>query len=133
MMQAMVNKKALEGYGRSAIESELDYASPHRIIQMLMDGALEKIATAKGCIQRGDNAGKIRQTSWAVNIISGLRASLDMSQEGDIAGNLDTLYEYMCTKLHEANMNNDLELLDEVAKLLAEVKAGWDGIPEEFH
>jgi flagellar protein FliS len=53
-MQVMVNKKAIEGYGRGAVESEVDYASPHRIIQMLLDGALEKVATAKGCIERND-------------------------------------------------------------------------------
>ena len=129
----MVNKKALTGYGRGALESELDYASPHRIIQMLMDGALSKIAIAKGCVVRGDMAGKIRHVTWAVDIISGLRASLDKQQGGDIAGNLDALYDYMCQKLHEANMNNDVKLLDEVTGLLAEIKAGWDAIPPEFH
>lgn len=129
----MVNKKALTGYGRGALESELDYASPHRIIQMLMDGALSKIAIAKGCVVREDMAGKIRHLTWAVDIISGLRASLDKQQGGDIAGNLDALYDYMCQKLHEANMNNDVKLLDEVTGLLAEIKAGWDAIPPEFH
>lgn len=133
MAHAMVNKQAINGYGRSAVESELDYASPHRIIQMLMDGALSKIAIAKGCIDRGDMAGKVRHTTWAVNIISGLRASLDEQQGGEIASNLDALYEYMCTKLHEATINNDVNLLDEVTSLLAEIKAGWDAIPPEFH
>lgn len=129
----MVNKQALNSYGRGALESELDYASPHRIIQMLMDGALSKIAIAKGCIERKDAAGKIRHITWTVNIISGLRASLDQKQGGDIASNLDSLYEYMCTKLHEASLNNNVDLLDEVTGLLTEVKAGWDGIPPEFH
>lgn len=132
-MIAMVNKKALEGYGRSSIAMELDYASPHRIIQMLMDGALEKIATAKGCISRKDGSGKVRHITWAIDIISGLKASLDPNAGGDIAGNLDSLYEYMCTKLHEANMNNDIQILDEISALLLEVKTGWDGIPPEFH
>lgn len=133
MTQAMVNKQALNGYGRGALESELDYASPHRIIQMLMDGALSKIAIAKGCVVRQDSAGKLRHITWAVNIISGLRASLDQQQGGEIAGNLDALYDYMCNKLHEANINNDVKLLEEVTSLLTEIKTGWDGIPSEFH
>lgn len=133
MTQAMVNKQALNGYGRGAVESELDYASPHRIIQMLMDGALSKMAIAKGCITRNDSEGRLRHITWAVNIISGLRASLDKQQGGDIASNLDALYDYMCNKLHEANVTNDVKLLEEVTALLTEIKSGWDGIPPEFH
>jgi flagellar protein FliS len=133
MMQAMVNKKALEGYGRGAIESEVNFASPHRIIQMLMEGALTRVATAKGCIERGEFEEKSRQISWGINIIDGLRASLDKSQGGDIAENLDSLYEYMTRRLQDAGVNNDISILDEVASLLSEIKAGWDEIPAEYH
>ncbi|PCJ33303.1 MAG: flagellar protein FliS [Gammaproteobacteria bacterium] len=129
----MVNRKALEGYGRGAVESEIDYASPHRIIQMLMEGALAKIATAKGCIERGEIAEKGRQISWGLSIIQGLRSSLNADQGGDVAGNLESLYEYMTRRLLEANLKNDVAILDEVASLLADVKSGWDGIPTEFH
>ncbi|MDB2705679.1 flagellar export chaperone FliS [Pseudomonadota bacterium] len=129
----MVNKKALEGYGRSAVESEVNFASPHRIIQMLMEGALGKIATAKGCIERGDSAEKVRQITWGMNIINGLRSSLDHQQGGDVASNLDSLYEYMGRRLQESSINNDITGLDEVATLLTEVKSGWDEIPTEFH
>ena len=133
MTQAMVNKKALEGYGRGAVETEVDFASPHRIIQMLMEGALAKIATAKGCVERGDVAEKSKQITWGMNIIQGLRSSLDAEKGGEIASNLDSLYEYMGRKLLEANLNDDTALLDEVTSLLSEIKAGWDEIPAEFH
>jgi len=128
----MMNKKALEGYGRSAIESEVNYASPHRIIQMLLDGALSKIAAAKGCIERGEITEKGRQITWGMNIIQGLRTSLDGEKGGEIAANLDSLYEYMGRKLLEANVDNNPELLDEVTQLLSELKAGWDSIPTEL-
>jgi flagellar protein FliS len=133
MMQAMVNKKALQGYGRNAIEAEIHTASPYRIIQMLMDGALSKIATAKGCIERGESSEKVRQITWAMNIINGLRTSLDQSQGGEIAENLDSLYDYMLRRLQESSINSDIDGLEEVSRLLSEVKAGWDGIPPEFH
>jgi len=132
-MNAMINKKAMDGYGRSAVQSEVDYATPHRIIQMLMEGALAKIAAAKGCISRGDIAEKGRQIIWGMNIIQGLRTSLDAESGGEVADNLDALYEYMGRKLLEANMTNNVEILDEVARLLIDIKAGWDGIPPEFH
>lgn len=133
MMQNMINKKALEGYGRSAVESEVNFASPHRIIQMLMEGALSKIATAKGCIARNDIAEKSRQITWSMNIIQGLRTSLDAQKGGEVAANLDSLYEYMGRRLLEANVNNDALILDEVSSLLTEIKAGWDNIPAEYH
>jgi flagellar protein FliS len=133
MMQKMVNKKALEGYGRNAVESEVNFASPHRIIQMLMEGALAKIASAKGCIQRGNSAEKVRQITWGMNIINGLRSSLDHQQGGDIVANLDSLYEYIGRRLQESSINNDVTGLDEVVTLLTEIKSGWDEIPSEFH
>lgn len=133
MMQAMVNKKALHGYGRNAIEAEIQTASPHRIIQMLMQGALGKIATAKGCIERNESSEKVRQITWAMNIINGLRSSLDQTQGGEVAANLDSLYDYMLRRLQESSINNDIAGLDEVTALLSEVKEGWDGIPPEFH
>lgn len=129
----MINKKALDGYGRGAVESEVNFASPHRIIQMLMEGALSKIATAKGCIARNDIAEKSRQITWGMNIIQGLRTSLDAQKGGEVAANLDSLYEYMGRRLLEANVSNDVAILDEVSSLLMEVKTGWDNIPAEFH
>lgn len=132
MSQAIINKKALEGYGRNAVESEVNYASPYRIIQMLMEGALTKLATAKGCIARNDIAEKSRQITWGMNIIQGLRTSLDAEKGGDIAANLDSLYEYMGRRLLEANVNNDAVIIDEVITLLREIKAGWDAIPAEY-
>jgi flagellar protein FliS len=129
----MVNKRAIDGYGRGAIESEINYASPHRIVQMLMEGALTRLATAKGCIARNEIAEKGQQISWCISIIEGLKSSLDKEQGGDIAANLDALYDYMNRRLLEANVNNNVAILDEVTKLMEEIKAGWDGIPSEFH
>jgi flagellar protein FliS len=132
MVQSMMNKKAMEGYGRSALESEVNYASPYRIIQMLMEGALSKLAAAKGCIERNDYAEKSRQITWGLNIIQGLRTSLDEEKGGEIASNLDNLYEYMGRRLLEANTKNDVAIIDEVITLLQEIKTGWDAIPKEF-
>jgi flagellar protein FliS len=123
----------MEGYGRTAVESEVNYASPYRIIQMLMEGALSKLATAKGCIARNEIAEKSRQLTWGMNIIQGLRTSLDADKGGDIAANLDSLYEYMGRRLLEANVSNDPAIIDEVISLLQEIKAGWDNIPAEYH
>ncbi|HOP16769.1 MAG: flagellar export chaperone FliS [Chromatiaceae bacterium] len=117
-------------YGKVAAESEVAYASPHRLVQMLMEGALEKVATAKGCIERNDLEGKSRQITWAMSIINGLRTSLDMDAGGAIAVNLDDLYAYMTRRLIDATAHNDANALSEVIDLLLEIKGAWDAMPE---
>ncbi len=107
-------------------------ASPHRLIQMLLNGALDRIAVAKGHMARGNVAEKGRYIGLVISIVEGLRISLDKSGGGEIAQNLDDLYEYIARRLAEANLKNDEGILDEIISLLKEVKAGWDAIPEEF-
>ncbi len=118
-------------YGKVAAESEVAYASPHRLVQMLMEGALDKVATAKGCIERNDLEGKSRQITWAMSIINGLRTSLDLDAGGPIAVNLDDLYAYMTRRLIDASAQNDPDALGEVIDLLLEIKGAWDAMPDE--
>lgn len=121
---------AVNEYNKINIASSVEAADPHRLIQMLMHGALEKIAIAKGCLERKDIANKGVHISWAISIIEGLRASLNMEQGGDVAKNLEDMYEYMIRRLLRANLENDIGLLDEVSSLLITVKSAWDGLPE---
>ncbi|MFZ1861518.1 MAG: flagellar export chaperone FliS [Candidatus Competibacter sp.] len=120
--------KALRQYQQVNTEASAAYASPHRLIQMLMEGAFERIAVAKGCIQRQDFAAKGEQIGKAIDIIGGLRDGLNLDAGGDIAGNLDALYDYLQRRLVEANLKSDIALLDEVADLLRPVKEAWDAI-----
>ncbi len=126
------NKHALSQYGNVATRSEGDYASPHRLVQRLMEGVMDKVATAKGCIQRQDLAGKSAQITWATSILTGLRASIDLDKGGDIAANLDDLYSYMLQLLTDANVANSTEPLDEVTDLMGEIKGAWDAMPEHI-
>ena len=124
-------RKGVSQYGRIAAESEAGFASPHRLVQMLMEGALDKIATAKGAMSRKDYAGKSAQITWATSIINGLRSGLDMEAGGEIANNLNDLYAYMNRRLIDANIANDVAILDEVSGLLVEIKSAWDAMPED--
>jgi len=99
---------------------------------MLMAGALEKIAIAKGHMERQEIAQKGGHISWAISIIDGLRASLNLEAGGEIAQNLDDLYDYMTRRLARANVENNMDLLDEVASLLRTIKGAWDEIPDDI-
>ncbi|MBL8259488.1 MAG: flagellar export chaperone FliS [Candidatus Competibacteraceae bacterium] len=120
--------KGLRQYQQVNTQSSVAYASPHRLIQMLMEGAFERIAVAKGCIQRQDIAGKGEQIGKAIDIVGGLREGLNHDAGGEIAANLDALYAYLQKRLLEANLRSDVAMLDEVADLLRPVKEAWDAI-----
>jgi flagellar protein FliS len=119
-------------YGKVASESEVAYASPHRLVQMLLEGALEKLAIAKGCVERNDIEGRSRHITWSMSIINGLRASLDLESGGAIASNLNDLYEYMNRRLVDANVQNDAAALVEVSGLMLEIKGAWDAMPDDI-
>lgn len=106
-------------------------ADPHKLIQMLLDGALGKLSVVKGLMERNDMAKKGEIIGQVMLIVGGLRSSLDMETGGDIAVNLDNLYEYMGRRLLEANLMNDVGIIDEVVSLLREIKTAWDSIPQE--
>ncbi len=124
---------ALKSYENVALRSAVLEATPHQLVQMLMDGALDRIAQAKGCMSRGDIAQKGAHIARAVAIVNGLRRDLDMERGGEISANLEALYEYMSRRLLEANVNNDPAVLDEVAGLLREIRDAWAQIPVEYH
>lgn len=119
---------AMKQYQTVNVNAQVSEADPHRLIQMLMEGGLQRVAQAKGAMQHGNIGLKGEQIGKAVAILGGLREALDHQQGGEVAGNLDNLYAFMQQRLSQANLRNDPALLDEVTDLLREVKAGWDGI-----
>lgn len=119
---------AMKQYQTVNVNAQVSEADPHRLIQMLMDGGLQRIAQAKGALQHGNLPLKGERIGKALGIIGGLRDALDTKQGGELALNLDRLYAFMQDRLTQANLKNDVSMLDEVADLLREVKAGWDGI-----
>ncbi|QKZ03611.1 MULTISPECIES: flagellar export chaperone FliS [Pseudomonas] len=119
---------ALRQYRNVNTQSEMVDASPHRLIQLLMEGGLSRIAQARGCMERGELAQKGVLLSKAQNILAGLRDGLDFEKGEALAVNYAQLYDYMTRRLVEANRVNSVEMLDEVSGLLLTVKMGWDAI-----
>ncbi len=101
------------------------YADPHALITQMFDGALTRIAQAKGEMERKHIAQQGELISKAINILGSLEACLDYSSGGELAKNLGGLYEYMILSLAQANMDKDSAKLDEVIKLIVEIKSAW--------
>ena len=119
---------AMRQYQSVNTQAQAVDASPHRLIQMLMEGGLTRIAQARGAMERQQTAMKGELIGKAIGIVGGLREGLDLQKGGELAANLDSLYQYMVSRLVEANEKNETAHLDEVAGLLRNVKSGWDAI-----
>ncbi|MCM0612606.1 flagellar export chaperone FliS [Marinobacter sediminum] len=121
----------LQQYQQINTQTSITDADPHKLIQLLYQGALERINMAKAKLQAGDYDAKGKLILKVMDIVAALRGFLDKEQGGDLSERLDALYEYMERALWEANARNDVDRLDEVADLLRSIKEGWDGIREE--
>lgn len=106
-------------------ENSADMTS-HQVISLLLDGALERVAQAKKAIADGNDEDKSILLGKIKAIINGLRSSLNLQDGGEIAGNLDALYEYMIGRIEGASTIEEYAVVTEVGKLLTEVKVGWD-------
>ncbi|MBH3427761.1 flagellar export chaperone FliS [Pseudomonas alkylphenolica] len=122
---------ALRQYQKVNGVAQTSEASPHRLVQMLMQGGLDRIAQAKGAMARNDIAQRGILIGKAIGIVGGLREGLDLDNHADTLTDLDNLYAYMSKRLVEANVQNDPEILNEVARLLITVKEGWDAIGDQ--
>ena len=122
-------KSGANAYAKVGVETGVMAANPHKLIVMLFEGAEVALRLARQQMADGDVPAKGRSISKAINIIdNGLRASLDKKAGGEIATNLEALYEYMVERLLHANLNNSSEMLQEVLQLLAELRGAWEAI-----
>jgi flagellar protein FliS len=130
-MSAYPRASHLAAYQSAATHGGIAAANPHGLILMLLEGALERIAGARGRMLNGLMGEKAELITRTLAIVDELRASLDLARGGDIAANLDALYAYICQQLIKANAENRPELLDEVVSLLKEIHSAWIALPLE--
>lgn len=119
-------------YRKVGVDSGVAASDPHRLVLMLFDGALEGVKLARSHLAAGRIADKGRALGKAVRIVEeGLKASLDRRAGGALALQLAQLYDYASLRLLQANLRNDRAALDEVEKLLGELRTAWARIDQE--
>jgi flagellar protein FliS len=124
---------SLQAYKKVSVDSQLSAASPHKVIQMLMAGAIERLVQGKAAMLQGNVAVKGERLGKALDIIISLRGCLSMDDGGDVASNLDQLYDFMITQVSMANAENNPQPIDDVIDIIREIKSAWDQIPAEYH
>ena len=118
-------RTAMSAYTRTKAQSGIESASATQLITMLLDGALERVAKAQGHMERGELPEQGEIIGKVIDIVASLDSYLDHDKGGEVSKTLESLYDYIVRQLYQANLKNDASLLEEVASLLSEVRAGW--------
>ncbi|HAO92142.1 MAG: flagellar export chaperone FliS [Succinivibrio sp.] len=122
----------LKAYKKTNLEAELSVADPHRVIQMMYEGLIERLSQAKGAIMRHDYEYKADRISKAVGIINGLQSALDNRSNPELGQRMFALYDYMKELLTKASVSLDTAPIDEVINLILPIKQAWDQIPQDI-
>lgn len=122
---------ALREYQQIKVASDVEEATPHRLIQLMMQRALSKMTLARSHMEQGNVSEKGALIGDAINLISALQQCLNFKADEKLAGNFDALYDYMLRRLLQANLKNDSQILVEVSALLGEIKEAWDVIQDK--
>jgi flagellar protein FliS len=123
--------KGINAYKKGNIKQEVALADPHKLTLMLMQGALERMAFAKGCIERKEYEAKAEHMSKATAIIVNLRDTIDLDVGGEVGENLYALYDYILGRITDAHIQNNVQILEEGINLLLPIKNAWAQIPED--
>ncbi|BFM06712.1 flagellar export chaperone FliS [Halioxenophilus aromaticivorans] len=122
--------QALNQYQQVKVQTSVEDATPHRLIELLLQGFSARVGEARVAMVNQKTEIKGEKISKALDILSGLRGSLDFDTGEEIAVKLDDLYDYMGRQLVSANVNNDVETCDEVIELMAVIQSAWTEIRE---
>jgi flagellar secretion chaperone FliS len=122
---------ALRKYQAVGAAASVAAADPYRLVQLMLDNVLQRIAAARGFLQRRQPARKGEQVSKAIAVIGALNVSLNLEAGGEVAANLRALYDYSCMRLALANARDDDAIFEEITTIIGRIKQGWDGIGEE--
>ena len=131
-MFTSVSQRSASAYQRVSVETAVSEASPHQLVNMMLEGFLQTVGAARAALGRGDIPAKGRQIMKAVRIIDeGLKPALNLEQGGDLAKNLNGLYGYCVLRLTQANLNNDDAALADVARIIQPIAQGWKEIGDQ--
>ena len=119
----------LRAYQKTTVNAEISVADPYYVTKLLYQGLFERLAQAKGAIERRDLALKAKKLSTATAILENLRSTLDFSQSKTIAQGLYDIYSYMIDQVAEASLNLMTQPIDNAIRALMPIKKAWDSIP----
>lgn len=121
----MLMDSGYDSYQEVDLDAKAASASPHELVVMLIDGLLDEVERTRGHITAGRLAQKGASINKCMNILMGLDSALDDERGGEIAQNLHQLYDFCQMELFQASLQNDVEKLTNVERVMANIREGW--------
>lgn len=123
------NRTALKAYGRVGKEAAVEFADNHELVKMLFSGTVDSMCNAERYFNEENIAERGTAIGKAQRILFGLRATLDHEKGGELARNLDSLYDYCIRQLTAAHASNDVDKLREARALMVQIREAWEVMP----
>ena len=116
-------------YARVGVETSVNAASAHKLIELLFNGFIDSIVMARGAMRARQIETKGKAIGRAARIVEeGLKAGLNLEAGGRLAEDLNALYAYVALRLLAANLRNDEDALDECVRLIGPLRDAWVAI-----
>lgn len=117
-----------QAYKNTSVEGKAAGADIHKLVLMLFDGFLDELARVEGHIHAKRYDKKAAGIERMLKILGGLDASLDQQNGGEIAVNMQKLYQHCGQALLNASLKNDLAPLETVRVIMTNLQEGWQGM-----
>ena len=123
------NRGAMNMYQTNRYDTAVDYSDPQQLVYLLFSSLVDSLVNTVRHITEREWRQKSGSITRAQKILYGLKTTLDFENGGEIARNLDALYDYCLRRLSTANACNDLQAVLEVKGLMLEIKEAWTLLP----
>ena len=107
-------------------KTEISTSSQGRLILMMYEGAIKFTTMALQSIEKGDIAGQGKYINKTHDIINELSLALDLKKGGEVAGRLESLYQFILSQLTLANIKSDQQALKTVINILGPLSEAWE-------
>lgn len=131
-MSYAMQRSAGSLYRQTSAQGSVEGADRHQLVSMLLDGLVDRINQARGHIVHQDVAAKGQAFAKAIAIVVELRETLDHNVAPELTHRLDALYDYVTRRLLFAQLNDNIDALDEAQRLINPVREAWHGIRANF-
>ncbi|UUM32305.1 flagellar export chaperone FliS [Vibrio japonicus] len=121
----MLMDSGYDSYQQVDLDAQAASANPHQLVVMLIDGLLDEIERIRGHLAAGRLAEKGASINKCMNILIGLSSALDDENGGEIATNLQQLYDFCQVELYYASTQNDADRLTNVERVMGNIREGW--------